>query len=54
MFRQASRLTAGFDPRFAADEAMTSTIHENASPYRAYTPALESGDVLAGDEYWRR
>jgi len=34
--------------------AMTSTIHENTSPYRAYTPALESGDVLDADEYWRR
>ncbi len=33
---------------------MTSTIHENTSPYRAYTPPLESGDVLDGDEYWRR
>jgi hypothetical protein len=33
---------------------MTSTIHENTSPYRAFTPPLESGDVLGPDEYWRR
>jgi Uma2 family endonuclease len=33
---------------------MTSTIRENTSPYRAYTPPLESGDVLDTAEYWRR
>jgi hypothetical protein len=33
---------------------MTSTIRENTSPYRAYTPPLESGDVLDAAEYWRR
>jgi Uma2 family endonuclease len=33
---------------------MTSTIHENRSPYRGYTPPLESGDMLNAVEYWRR
>ncbi len=33
---------------------MTSTIHENTSPYRTYTPPLESGDLLDAKEYWRR
>ncbi|MGB7323738.1 MAG: hypothetical protein WBD31_02625, partial [Rubripirellula sp.] len=33
---------------------MNSTIHENTSPYRRYTPPLQSGDVLGGSEYWRR
>jgi Uma2 family endonuclease len=33
---------------------MNSTVHENSSPFRAFTPPLESGDVLDGAEYWRR
>ena len=33
---------------------MTSTIRENTSPYRTFTPPLESGDVLDASEYWRR
>lgn len=33
---------------------MTSTIHENTSPYRGFSPPLESGDLLGADEYWRR
>lgn len=33
---------------------MKSLIRENCSHYRHYTPPLESGDVLDGDEYWRR
>lgn len=33
---------------------MASTIHEGTSPYRTYTPPLESGDVLDAHEYWRR
>ncbi len=33
---------------------MTSSIFENTSPYRIYTPPLESGDVLDAHEYWRR
>jgi len=33
---------------------VTSPVHENISPYRTYTPPLESGDVLDAAEYWRR
>lgn len=33
---------------------MTSIIRETNSPYRAYTPPLESGDLLDAAEYWRR
>jgi len=33
---------------------MTSTIHESTSPFRAFTPPLESGDVLNAAEYWQR
>jgi len=33
---------------------MSSMIRENTSPYRGYTPPLESGDVLDASEYWRR
>jgi hypothetical protein len=33
---------------------MTTSIRENTSPYRSYTPPLESGDVLDAAEYWRR
>ena len=33
---------------------MNSAVHENTSPYRTFTPPLESGDVLDALEYWRR
>ena len=33
---------------------MNANVRENNSPYRIYTPPLESGDVLDADEYWRR
>lgn len=33
---------------------MKSTVYEGSSPYQAFTPPLESGDVLDASEYWRR